>query len=236
MFLVKKIICYTLVNPVFIVFVMALSSSKRKTFIPLALAFLIFSTPYISNMLLYPLERWEPVKKVDENVKFVVVLSGGAHRRKDLISSLGESSLKRLLEGVRICSHLKNCTLVLSGGSVLGSPRESESMGKVLDSLKRRAKVKMEGMSRDTYENALFVKRIVENSTFYLVTSAYHMKRSIFTFKKLGMNPIPAPCDFLMEKPTFSDYFPSWRGFKKSTIALHEYMGMLYYRLKEGLP
>ena len=235
MFLLKKIIGYTLVNPVFIVFVMALFSSRRRAILPIAITFLIFSTPYISNMLLYPLERWEPVGKVDENVKFVVVLSGGAHRRKDPISSLGESSLKRLLEGIRICNHLKNCTLVLSGGSVLGSPKESKSMGKVLGVLKGNAKVKIEGMSRDTYENALFVKRIVGNNPFYLVTSAYHMKRSLFIFKELGMNPIPAPCDFLTEKPTFSDYFPSWRGFRKSTVALHEYIGMLYYRLKEEL-
>ena len=55
----------------------------------------------------------------------------------------------------------------------------------------------MQEEPRDTEEEALYVKRIVKNKPFILVTAAYHMPRAMELFKKEGLSPIAAPTNFL---------------------------------------
>jgi uncharacterized SAM-binding protein YcdF (DUF218 family) len=94
----------------------------------------------------------------------------------------------------------------------------------------------LEEKSRSTYENAAFVKEIIDAkkiNDFYLITSAAHMRRSLGVFRKLGMNPTPYAVDFRVV--TYGS------GFTRKTLgiaklnffkmALHEYLGIAYYRL-----
>ncbi|MCD4667238.1 MAG: YdcF family protein, partial [Sulfurimonas sp.] len=85
---------------------------------------------------------------------------------------------------------------------------------------------------KDTKEEALFTKTIVGDEPFILVTSATHMPRAMMLFKSLGLNPIPAPTNFYKEE--FKGYFklPDINNFNKSQVAMHEYIGILWARLK----
>ena len=67
-----------------------------------------------------------------------------------------------------------------------------------------------------------------------LVTSAYHMPRAMEIFKEEGMNPIPAPTQFLTKRYSYrTKYFlPSVVNLIHSDIALHEYMGMTWLKLQ----
>ncbi len=51
----------------------------------------------------------------------------------------------------------------------------------------------LQSESKDTHDEAKFVKPIVENDHFILVTSANHMARAMGMLKKSGRSPIPAP-------------------------------------------
>jgi uncharacterized SAM-binding protein YcdF (DUF218 family) len=52
-------------------------------------------------------------------------------------------------------------------------------------------------------------------------------------FKKLGMDPIPAPADYLATKRKIgiNSFFPGSNALRKSEIAVHEYLGMVWAKL-----
>ena len=75
-----------------------------------------------------------------------------------------------------------------------------------------REAIVVDNDSRNTYENSRNVVQIVgEGGRILLVTSAWHMGRSIGNFKAAGLDPIPAPCDFKAYRANFDDvHFWSW--------------------------
>jgi len=87
----------------------------------------------------------------------------------------------------------------------------------------------VEGKSKDTYENALYTSRLLPpSSTIFLVTSAYHMPRSVRLFRHFGICPIPKKTDYKYDaRLEFQDFLPSFGGLKRLYLALHEYLGLL---------
>ena len=90
-------------------------------------------------------------------------------------------------------------------------------------------------LPKDTKEEALFTKTIVGEKPFVLVTSATHMPRAMMLFKSLGLNPIPAPTDFYTKE--FKGYWqlPNMNSFYVSKVAMHEYIGILWSKLKASI-
>jgi uncharacterized SAM-binding protein YcdF (DUF218 family) len=88
---------------------------------------------------------------------------------------------------------------------------------------------------KDTEEEAAAIARIVGKEPFLLVTSAVHMPRAVGLFKRHGANPIPSPADYRTAKgPGIApaDFFPDSYYLETATRAWHEYLGMLWYGLK----
>lgn len=194
-----------------------------------------------SDALLRPLEYKYPsfqnYNDISE-VKWIVVLGGG-HTSDSQFPSVGQlnsASLVRLVEGLRIYNMLLDCKLLLSGGG--GS--NTESNAKVLADVARAIGVDerdivLEQASKDTKDEARFVKDIVGNEKIILVTSASHMPRSMALFRGQGMDPVPAPTGHLVkewpgEKTWIS--FPSSAGLKKVERAFYEYLGMAWAKLR----
>jgi uncharacterized SAM-binding protein YcdF (DUF218 family) len=98
-------------------------------------------------------------------------------------------------------------------------------------------KILVEVKSRDTIENARFSKKILEQKGFkkpILVTSAYHMRRSVEAFRKVGLEVTPVPSSFHTApgRPTiWIDRLPNSGALEMTTIVLHEYLGLIYYTL-----
>ena len=94
----------------------------------------------------------------------------------------------------------------------------------------------IEAESRSTFENAIVLQKKLNDRSFILVTSAGHMPRAVAVFKKLGMNPIPAPTDYQVgNNPLASHYLPSPSHLIYSDLAVHEYLGILWYRITRRL-
>jgi len=92
--------------------------------------------------------------------------------------------------------------------------------------------LELEYLSKTTGESAEEIKKLNLNKSFLLVTSAYHMYRSMQVFKNAGLNPVAAPTDFKKEeKYDIFDFFPSGVNLRKTEHAFHEYFGLLYYSL-----
>ena len=189
----------------------------------LLLYYLFSITPFV-DFLLLPLEKEYQSIKIDEIRKAdkIVLLLGGR-----------ESDVLRASEVLRI-AYLANheAQIIISGTDPL-NPRSEEAVA-VRGFFTARGipeeNIIIEGRSRNTWENVRNIKEIVGESSFFLVTSAYHMKRSIKEFEKIGANPIPAPMDFKRrgEYGPLS-YFPNARNLRNADLAVHEYFGIIFY-------
>lgn len=198
--------------------------------------FYLFSIRPFSDALLRPLEEsFSYSDQRNVNADFIVILGGGSVYRKEN-TSLGTDATKRMLEGYLL--HRKTgLPVVFSGGSGLHkeSPSEAAIASELLWKLGMdRNLIYLEETSRNTYENAANIKTAYNPDSVILVSSAYHMKRSVSVFKELGYRVIPYPVDYKVEDLSYIslDYFPSMKALENSYHALHEYMGMIYYFLR----
>lgn len=98
------------------------------------------------------------------------------------------------------------------------------------------SRVLYEPDSRTTYENAVFTTRMVKpkkGETWLLVTSAYHMPRSVLCFEKEGWDVVPYPTDYFTfpKMPRFNIFSLDDQA-RLLTRASHEYLGLLSYWMR----
>lgn len=171
-------------------------------------------------------------------VKYVVVLGGGNKSDPNIpvTSQISGHSMIRLVEGIRILRKNPGARLILSGGGAVDPVPEAKVMAEVSQFMGvSKDDMIIESASNDTKDQARLIKPIVGTAPFVLVTSATHMPRSMALFEKLGMNPIPGPAGSTSRiKMPFSprDLFPSVGALNGTTEAVHEYLGLLWGKLK----
>lgn len=228
----------------------------QQTCIAVALALLIiFGNAWVSSRLVSSLE-WQYLPS-DElpKAEAIVLLGGGTrpHLPPRPMSEMNEAG-DRLSYAARLYHEGKAPFIVVSGGFIefFGSTvAESEAMVELLMALGvPEADIVLESRSRNTYENALFVREIADAEDFneiLLVTSGLHMPRSVAIFKHQGFDVIPAPADFLAtwgEEGRTTDVggagfllkvIPNSERLEYSTRALREYIGMFVYKLRGWL-
>jgi uncharacterized SAM-binding protein YcdF (DUF218 family) len=95
--------------------------------------------------------------------------------------------------------------------------------------------ITLERNSRDTEEEAVLIAKMVGAQKIILVTSAAHMPRSVALFKKHGLQPIPAPADYLVKEAQGLDatrFFPKAGHLGQVESAWHEYLGLAWAWLR----
>jgi uncharacterized SAM-binding protein YcdF (DUF218 family) len=91
-----------------------------------------------------------------------------------------------------------------------------------------------ENKSRNTFENISYSKDIIKNNkgTWGLITSASHMPRSYFGFKKQGLILEPIIADYRTGTSSiFWINFDIKKGLENWNIILHEVVGIFYYKI-----
>jgi uncharacterized SAM-binding protein YcdF (DUF218 family) len=200
----------------------------------------LLSLQPVANEFIKPLEMcYPPLVEFDglQYVKWVVVLGGGHASDPDRPANLqiGTSTLARLVEGLRVLSHLPGSRLLLSGGAVFDPVPEADTMSAVAKALLGAGvDPVLERDSRDTQDQARFVGGIVGDEPFVLVTSAIHMPRAMLLFRRQGMNPVAAPAeiaDVSSRGISPASFFPRAASLGKVEAAWHEYLGLLWAKL-----
>ena len=175
------------------------------------------------------------------NINTIVVLGGGVRNNTHAPpnTQLGSASLSRLIEGIRLYKLIRNqsghAKLILSGGRVFGVNVEAHKMQNTAVILGvRPSDMVLARGSKDTYDEALYLKNKVGNKRFIVVTSAVHMPRTMALFHKQGMRPIAAPTQYIADKKKFNctRLIPSTSNLIHTDIALHEYFGMWWAKLR----
>lgn len=201
---------------------------------------LIFAYPPVPEFLAGWLEqRYAPVLELDHlpKVGYVAVLGGGNIEAPDLPATgrLRPVSAIRLLEGMRLYRGFPDCRLIVSGGGWRGEAGSGVTMAEAAGTLGiPAADLIVCDTPRDTEEEAEAILEIVAHDPFLLVTSAAHMPRAMFLFKRLGMHPIAAPVDYTAAGGAFrspANLYPGSENLEAAHSAIHEYLGLLWVRL-----
>ena len=90
-------------------------------------------------------------------------------------------------------------------------------------------------VSLDTEAQASNIGEIVANDKLILVTSASHMRRAVGLFRKVGLDPIPAPTHYLAQvnrEVSPGDFFPGSGGIRVAEAAVYEYLGITWAKLR----
>jgi len=204
--------------------------------------FLLFlmSCPITSLLLLYPLEKWageyaDPSELRRIGVRFVVVLGGGASEEALTPADKVGWSLLRLMEGIRLWKRIPESKLALSG---MGFPAKASNPSLMYElpqelGVPRDALV-IEARAWDTEGEAYCFAGLVGKAPFALVTSAYHIPRAMACFKGIGLTPIAAPCEFMSKTtpPTYSWFLPDAGALFRSQLAIHEYLGLVWFHIR----
>jgi uncharacterized SAM-binding protein YcdF (DUF218 family) len=222
----------------------------------LALFFLLLSSnAWIASLLVRSLEwQYLPLAELP-NAEAIVVLGGATRsalppRPTVDLNEHGD----RVIYAAQLYRQKKAPLIVVSGGRIdwqdNTNSSESQDMAAILTSIGIPPEaIIQESQSLNTYQNAVNVRKILESHHIHrilLVTSAMHMPRSFMTFKRQGINAIPAPTDYLVAKSEFEglahtpkaailNLLPDSNNLQNFTAAVKEYIGILIYRLRGWL-
>ena len=204
----------------------------------LALLIWISSTKPAGDLVLRRLE-YAYLPPAELKADAIVLLSGGIQEGAPEpfgMLELTGVTLERTIAAARIFRKYQ-LPVIVTGGELFAGRSEAGAMKEYLVSLGvPREKIIAEERARDTWENALFSKKICDEKGYKkvaIVTSAYHMRRAVLSFEKAGFrDAVPYPAAYKTSRAPkyyYPDYLPGYG--ENLRAALHEYLGLIFYRL-----
>jgi uncharacterized SAM-binding protein YcdF (DUF218 family) len=159
----------------------------------------------VGQWVFYPLESRFPANPtLPESVTGIVVLGGAEDTLCSEIWKQVEVNgrVERLLSFLTLAKQYPQAKLVFTGGSgsLLDQEFKGASVAKMLfqEHGLDLSRLILEDQSRNTYENAVCSKTLVNpdpDETWILITTAWHMPRSVGIFREVGWPVIPYPVD-----------------------------------------
>ena len=212
------------------------------------LVLLVTSHRQIGLHLLAPLENVYPaIPEFTANTplpadlaacQYIVVLGGGHADMLNLPASskLSPYALSRLTEAVRLARALPKAKLITLGPGNPGQDTHAHVLATAAISLGIAPhRIIENSLGRDTENEALVVRDITDGARFALVTSAWHMPRSMGLMRKAGLNPVACPTDYQARaNQTFNlnDWLWGIDGLERSSWAIYERLGTFWAKLR----
>ncbi len=194
---------------------------KAKLFLTVSFIWIVaISYVPIANIFIAPLENSNKIiKDIPKDIKYILLLGGDRENRG--------------WEVLRLYHKIPNSKIITSGYAGSGDIPEAIKTANILIELGIAKKdIIIHSKPKDTKEEAVEIKKLLGAKPFILVTSAYHMPRALALFKKEKLNPIPAPTDYKIKDSDKILSVPSGYSLKKTEIAWHEYLGLLWSKLR----
>jgi uncharacterized SAM-binding protein YcdF (DUF218 family) len=197
------------------------------------------STPWVGGLLLKSLEISAPVRSADlQTADAIVVLAGGSYR--DAAEYGGDTpnsiSLERLRYAVRLHRASGLPLLVTGGKPGVGALAEGRLLQQVLLDEHGITPRWVEDAARTTWDNARLSAPLLKQdgvNHIALVSHAWHLRRAVPLFEAQGLAVVPAGIRFSsirVDSPL--DLLPTPVGLRDSSFALHEWLGILWYKLR----
>jgi uncharacterized SAM-binding protein YcdF (DUF218 family) len=246
-FFLSKILSF-LMMPLFWFFALMIYSfySKYKTKIQIFALTLLYicSNAFIVDELGRWWEKY-PVPVINQTYEYGIVL-GGIGRIDPTEKKIEfTSSADRLLKAIELYHQHKIKKIIITGGSGSVLHPEDKEASYIYQYLKNinipDSNIIIENESKNTYENAVFTGKIFDSlhipkKNVVLITSAYHLRRSVAIFEKQGFqNIIPFPAERMSGPRKFElDHCLLPHPDAMSTLYkyIHEWVGYIIYKIK----
>ncbi|WP_276359026.1 ElyC/SanA/YdcF family protein [Daejeonella sp. H1SJ63] len=246
-FILSKLLDF-LISPTVLLLLLSITAllvkkqaTRKKIIAAFAGLLLFFTNPLIINQL-YGI--WEIRNRTEAQKTYDAgIILSGFMGKDDIYNTLSfGTGADRLTEGLMLYKKGRIKKIIISGGSgsLIDDTRES-ALAK--DFLVRYCAVPdsavlIDSISRNTYENAVESKKIVESEgikSSVMITSAWHMRRAQACFKKVGLNVAVHPIDGMYREQSYNPantIIPDTENINRWEVLLHEIAGILVYKLK----
>jgi len=217
--------------------------TQKKYLIAATAVLYLFSNPFLFNEFA---RAWEipptPLDSIEKNYEVAIVMGGIVHRdQKGEPLNFGRNA-DRLLQVLPLYFSGKVKKILIAGGSgsLTQKDKEAELLAQYLQKVGLKEKdLLLETESRNTYENARNSAKILKQdglseSSILLSTSSLHLRRSAACFAKQGIAVDMLSIDPVSQSrkinPSFL-FLPDASVLGEWYWLLHEWMGMIIYRL-----
>ena len=249
-FIFSKILAF-LITPltwVFTLFIIALfvkDKLRKKRLLITALVLLYaFSNSFLVDEAMRAWGLTTPDLKPTQKYKYAIVLGGMTwyDARQDKPQFMRSSD--RLMQALPLLGTKQIQKIIITGGSgSINHPEEKEAAilkNYLLKCGYADSTIIIENESRNTRENALFTKHLMDilhmKDSALFITSAFHLRRAIGCFEKAGIkNIVVYPTDRYSGPRKFEFdhlFIPNTSALETSTLLLHEITGWFIYKIK----
>lgn len=197
----------------------------------------------LSAYLISPLEeRFPPFVPDGRPVDGIILLGGAENSDMTVVRNAPNvnDAAERIIAFAALARQYPEAQLVFTGTAGPygdNDPRATAAMRLILQSLGMDvSRVRFEAQARNTAENALFTRRMMEpaaGSRWLLVTSAFHMPRAMGCFRAVDFPVTAYPVDYRTMGPGHLDalFTRAAAGQDLTDISSKEWVGLLVYYL-----
>jgi len=211
----------------------------KRLFSSLLFVLLLIGLFPVGGWLLYPLESRYPANPELQKVDGIVALSG-------MLDPMGSSLWDQVVGGgsrnfafMHLAREFPQAKLVYTGGasSMINQNYKAADVAKRLfrEQGLDMSRITFERESRNTWESALFTKQLVApkmGEKWVLITTAWHMPRSVGVFCKVGWDVIPYPVDFQTKPGHLFTLNWNFAGHLQGLVtAVKAWIGQIAYQL-----
>lgn len=245
-FYLSKLIDFLLHPLIWVIILLCLSLFKkqsRRRFLILALTVLyLFSNEFLFNEVsrLYESKAVERTS-LQEHYSAAIVLGGLSSYHEEFDQLEFQGSADRLFDMLPFYFEGKIDKIIIAGGSgrLIQDQKESPYLKDYLIKIGvDETDILNEDQSRNTYENAVYAKKLIENHQlnppYILSTSAAHMPRSKAVFEKQGLMVDIYPVDYYSREREFNPdrlFMPKAYVLNNWAWMIHEWVGWIFYKL-----
>lgn len=215
-------------------------NGPRLVLLSITIIFLIGFTN-LSYWVLLPLEsRMDSFRNQTDQGPYNGIIVLGGSERLSQSTATGQATLnhagERLIEAAALARKFPNLPIIHTGGTRPDSNGYSENDVARLFFTQAGidlSRIRFETKSYNTHKNAVESKTLIKNDEpdkWFLVTSAFHMPRSVGAFQHADINIQPYPVDYKTNL-NFGGFlnFNFSENFQRFDLAIHEYVGLLSY-------
>ena len=198
---------------------------------------LVSATVVIVFVMIFPVGKWMFVplenrfhapSPMPDHVDGIIVLGGAV--RGHLTYLHGQPNLnehaERMTEAVALAHRYPAATIIFTGGNKSEITEADVARMFFQEQGIDLSRVLLEDKSHSTHDNAVLMKKLLKprpGQVWLLVTSAYHMPRSVGAFRKVGWHVVPYPVDYLtsghVSAASLPDLGRNLHGFDDATRA-----------------
>ncbi|MCD4756920.1 MAG: YdcF family protein [Arcobacteraceae bacterium] len=202
-----------------LLYINRIKSAKILLTISILWIALISYSPFANSLIKPIATTYKKLEEIPKDVKYILLVGGDMENRA--------------WEVLKLYYKIPNAKIITSGYKSGYAIPEAVRTANILYQIQiPKEDIIIHSNPKDTKEEAIEIKQLLGEKPFILVTAAHHMPRAMALFQKEGLHPIAAPANYNSYSNIDIFSIPNGGNLQKTEIAWHEYLGILWGKLR----